>query len=74
MNSNLFDAIYSYIFGLVNSMNISGYSITIMGQATTLATWIAITTTIIILGLLFVFLIRVVCWCFNIVFGAFRKL
>lgn len=73
MNSDLFDTIYTFIYGLFNSSNINGYSQSIMGVSTTLPSWIAITVTVIILMLLFAFLVKVVIWCFKLVSNLFRR-
>lgn len=70
----LFDIIYDYFYDLFNSQNISSYETTIMGVNTSLPTWLALTTTFIILGLLITFMFLVVRWCFRVACGLFRGL
>lgn len=70
----IFDIIYNYFYDLFNSQNISAYSTEIMGVSTSLPTWLATTTTLIIMGLLIVFMVLIVRWCFRITAGLFRGL
>ena len=65
----LYDTIYDFFYDLFNSTNISSYSATIMGVSTTLPSWLANTTTIILLGLGVFWLILVIRWIFRVFSG-----
>lgn len=68
----LFDIIYDYFYSLFNSTRISGYSVEIMSQSTSMAQWLAVTATIAVMVILIIIMCLVVRWVFRVCAGLVR--
>ena len=68
----LYDTIYDFFYGIFNSSKISNYSLEIMSQNTSLASWLSHTATIVLLVLGILWLILVIRWVFRVFAGLIK--
>lgn len=68
----LYNIIYDFFYGQFNSEYIENYSMTIMGETTSLASWLSNTATITLMVLGIVWLIMVVVWIFRVFAGLIK--
>ena len=68
----LYDTIYDFFYGVFNSNYLAGYTSTIMGVSTSLASWLSHTATIVLLALGILWLILVIRWIFRVFSGLIK--
>lgn len=68
----LYDTIYDFFYGLFNTNYLSGYSSSIMGVDTSLASWLSHTFTIALMVLGVIVLLLFVRWIFRVFAGLIR--